>query len=66
MQEIKFYCRKCRKSLGLTYNAGGDINAEVMKNVSMKCHTCRRILIFKKYTEGLIIAGADESDRFYL
>ena len=43
MQEIKIHCKKCKKSMGLTYNAVGKPLAPVLPNITLKCHTCKNL-----------------------
>lgn len=58
MQEITFYCKKCRKSTGVTYRLTGNDNAPVLLNIDIKCHHCRRVMYLKKYTEKLLVANS--------
>ena len=68
MQEIEFYCKKCRKSMKITYALTGDDNAPVLNGVTIRCHTnkCTRVVMLKKYTEGQIVAQADVNGKYYL
>lgn len=65
-EEIKFHCRKCRKSMGMTYLVTGDADSPVLPNVMMKCHTCKKVSTLKKFTEGMVVAKADKESKFYL
>ena len=68
MQEIEFYCKKCRKSMKMSYELTGDKDTPVMNGISIRCHThkCTRVVTLKKYTEGKIIQRAGASGRCYL
>ncbi len=66
MQEIRFHCKKCRKSMGMTYLVSGDVDSPVLPNVIMKCHTCKKVSTLKKYTEGMVVANVDKESKFYL
>ena len=50
MQEIDFYCRKCKKSLKMTYCLCGDNNAPAMRGIMIRCHT-RRVKFLQDGTE---------------
>ena len=50
-ETIEFYCRKCRKSLKISYVVTGEMQAPVLPNVQIKCHHCTRVMIMKNYTE---------------
>ena len=66
MQEIKFYCRKCKGSMRATYNVTGDKDTPVLNNIVLSCPRCRKASVAKKYTEGMIVAGADKEGKYYL
>ncbi len=48
---IELYCRRCRKSMHITYAFSGDEEAPVLPNVTIKCVHCKRVMEFKKYRE---------------
>ena len=60
MQEIEFYCRKCKKSLKMAYALSGVKDAPAMTGMIIRCHThkCTRVLTLKNFTEGQIVARA--------
>jgi len=58
MQEITFYCKKCRKSLRIYYRLTGDMSAPVLPNIDIKCHCCIRVMFLKKYTEGKLVENS--------
>ena len=68
MQEIDFYCRKCRKSLKMTYCLCGDNDAPAMRGIILRCHTrkCTRVVTLKHFTEGQIKTRTDALGKCYL
>ena len=68
MQEIEFYCKKCRKSMKMSYELTGDKDTPVMNGISIRCHTrkCTRVVTLKNFTEGKIEQRANASGRCYL
>ena len=66
-EEIYFFCKKCRKSLGVTYTLTGDDNAPVLPNMMIKCgrNHCKRVMFLKRYTENKLIKNAT-GDKFYM
>ena len=68
MQVIEFYCKKCRKSMKMSYTLTGDKDAPAMNGISIRCHIhkCTRVLTLKNFTEGKIMQRAEASGRCYL
>ena len=66
MQEIKFFCRKCKCSMHMSMYATGKSDAIVMNGMVLKCHRCKKASVMKNFTEGMVIAHADNNNRFYL
>ena len=68
MQEIEFYCKKCRKSMKISYALTGDKSTPVLAGITIRCHThkCTRVVMLKNYTEGQILAQADAQGRCYI
>lgn len=68
LQAIDFYCKKCRKSMRISYALTGDDNAPAMNGIMIKCHThkCTRVVTLKNFTEGQIRSRADAQGNFYL
>ena len=68
MQEIEFYCKKCRKTMKMSYALIGDKDAPAMNGIIIRCHTrkCTRVVILKNFTEGKIKQRANASGRCYL
>ena len=67
MQEIQFYCRRCKKSLRISYILTGDDNAPILPNVQIICNqkTCRRVMYLKNYTEKQLIENSVDG-RYYI
>lgn len=65
MQEIVFFCKRCKKSLHISYQLTGDDDALVLPNVIIKCTHCKRVLFLKKYTEKKLLEGTVDG-RFYI
>lgn len=65
MQEIKIHYKKCKKSMGLTYNSTGNPIAPVLPNVILKCHTCKKVSTLKNYKESMILERTDSSSSIY-
>lgn len=38
MQQIDFYCKKCKKSMKMSYIPTGNIDAPVLSGMILKCH----------------------------
>ena len=68
MQTIDFYCRKCRKSMKMSYSLCGDDDASALSGIMIRCHTrkCTRVVTFRSFKEGQIRRGADASGKYYL
>lgn len=54
--KIDLYCRRCRKSLHITYKLSGNLESPVLPNITIKCACCTRVLIFKNANEEQIVA----------
>ena len=46
--------------------ATGKSDAIVMNGMVLKCHRCKKASVMKNFTEGMVIAHADNNNRFYL
>jgi len=66
MQEISFYCRKCKCSLHMSMAPAGKPDRIVMDGVFMKCKRDKRVITLKKVTEGDIVSKADKEHKFYI
>ena len=67
-KRIDLYCKKCRKSMWVSYIPCGDVNAPVLSGVTMRCHThkCIRVLTFKNVTEGDVLDKADKDGKLFV
>lgn len=65
VQEIAFYCKRCKKSLHIDYQITGNDDAPVIPNIIIKCSCCKRAMYLKKYTEKLLLENADKG-RYYI
>ena len=68
MQAIDFYCKKCKKSMRISYALTGDDNVPAMNGIIIKCHThkCTRVVTLKNFTEGQIKERTDALGKCYL
>lgn len=54
---IVIRCKKCNQRL-CDYTLQEDDTVQVLQGISFKCCKCKRVLMFKKYTEAIIKSGA--------
>lgn len=68
MQMIDLYCKNCNKSFKISHVISGDDSTPVLPNTVIKCHRCqqKRVIILKKWTEGMVIEHTDEQNRCYV
>lgn len=68
IKQIEFYCKKCRKSMKMAYLLTGNDDEPVLTGMIIRCHTnrCTRVMVLKKYTEGMLIARADNEGKVYI
>ena len=68
LQAIDFYCKKCRKSMRISYALTGDRTAPAMNGIMIKCHTHKgtRVVTLKNFTEGQIAERTDALGKCYL
>ena len=68
IKQIDFYCRKCKKSMKMTYELSGEDETPVFNGMVMRCHTnkCKRVMMLKNYTEGKIKRHMDEKGKCYI
>ena len=68
IKQIEFYCKKCRKSMKMAYLRTGSDDASVLPGMIIRCHTnrCTRVMVLKNYTEGMLIAQADNDGKVYI
>lgn len=65
MENLELFCKRCKKSMKIAYLIVEDDDALVLEHVRIKCHHCKRILTFKKYTERMLKESA-ENGRVYI
>ena len=66
MKEVELHCRKCKKNTGISYSLSGNPEAEILTGITMKCHTCKRVLIFRKYTEAMAVNNSYSNGKLYI
>ncbi len=68
LKQIEFYCKKCRKSMRMSYLITGIDDAPVLPGMIIRCHTnrCTRVKVVKKYTEEMVIARADNEGKVFI
>ena len=50
---LEIRCKKCNK-LMMEYFVCGDDSAVALQNIGIKCDRCKRVMILKKYSEGMM------------
>ena len=55
LKVIDFYCKKCKKSMKVSYMVTGNRNYPVLPRVMMKCHHCGRVMTLKNFKEGELL-----------
>lgn len=53
--KIEVRCKKCNFYI-LDYEIQGDDSQIVLQGIGIMCHRCKRVLRFKKYTEGFLVS----------
>lgn len=68
LKQIEFYCKKCRKSMKMSYSVTGDIETPVMEGMIIRCHThkCVRAVSFKNFTEGKLLEHANIEGKYFI
>ena len=68
IKQIDFYCKKCGKSMKMSYSISGDDEAPVLPGMIIRCHTnkCTRVMILKKYTERMMILQANKESKVFI
>ncbi len=64
-KRVDLYCRRCRKSLHMSYELTGDIESPVLPNIIMKCACCNRVLTFRHYKESQIVQHM-KGEKYYI
>lgn len=62
MQTIELHCKECKQRF-FDYMVTGDNETIVLQGISLKCTRCKRVLVLKKYTEG-ILKKSSENGKF--
>lgn len=65
LKVIDFYCKKCKKSMKVSYMVTGNRNYPVLPRVMMKCHHCGRVMTLKNFKEGELLDRV-EQDRVFI
>lgn len=58
MKESKNSILMCCKKCGIPfteYMLSGDKESIVLQNIRQKCTRCKRVMILKRYTEGILL-----------
>ena len=57
-----------QKSMKMAYSVTADDDAPVLPGMIIKCHTnrCTRVMVLKKYTEGMLIARVDKEGKVFI
>lgn len=68
MQQVDLYCKKCKKSMKMSYMVSGDKDAPVLTGITIRCHTnkCTRVVMLKNFTEERLLEQADAKYRCFL
>ena len=54
MQQIELHCKECNQRF-FDYMVTGNNETIVLQGISLKCARCKRVLVLKKYTEGILL-----------
>ncbi len=57
MQRIELHCKACNMRL-MDYFVTGDDTTIALQGIEIKCTRCKRVVVLKKYTEGLMKINA--------
>ena len=66
MDKVKVFeirCKKCNKLMMEYYSCGND-SIIALQNIGIKCGRCKRVMIIKKYTEGMMKENIKENKIF--
>lgn len=53
MQQIELHCKECNQRF-FDYLVTGNDETIVLQGIMLKCSRCKRVLVLKKYTEGIL------------
>ena len=54
MQQIEVQWKECNQRF-FDYMVTGNNETIVLQGISLKCARCKRVLVLKKYTEGILL-----------
>ena len=66
MQIVDLYCKKCKCSTKVSYALSGDARTPVLTGVIIKCHTCKRVMVLKNFTEGEVVARTTKVGKLFI
>ena len=52
--------------MGMIYPLTGEPASMVLPNIILKCHTCKKVSVLKKCSEGMIVAHIDNEGRVFI
>lgn len=61
LKVIEIRCKKCNK-LMMEYFVCGDDSTVVLQNIGIKCDRCKRVMMLKKYSEGMMKKHSENGD----
>ena len=64
MQQIELHCKECNQRF-FDYMVTGNNETIVLQGISLKCTRCKRVLVLKKYTEGILMKHTKNA-KFYI
>ena len=50
---IELHCKECNMRM-MDYTLSYNDELVVLQGITMKCHRCKRVMMLKKYTEGIL------------
>jgi len=56
---VQLHCRECNVRM-MDYTLCQDDDRIVLQGITIKCNRCKRVMMLKKYTEGMIRKRADK------
>lgn len=54
-KEVDLYCRRCRKSLHIRYACTGSAEVSALRNITVTCACCTRVITFHDRWESLFM-----------
>ena len=65
MVMVDLYCRRCRRSLHVSYDVTGDPESPVLPHITLKCPYCTRVMSFKRFQESRLVAHMKDG-KYYI